>query len=256
MRLTILLALLVTTATAWAYHPAPVVKSAAEQELAAALANAPSDSIKLRLAQQAFENHPDDIPLAVIAQDVLLKQLPDAKTYYKTRAQSSESGAAHYLYGRASGDSTIMRQEAQYILKMNPADYWGQLLAGLAEWEHEKSNDKLVQKYFEAATASDPSRPEAYLNLGWLFMDHEKWADARTALEAGAVADGQNTFIRDARLTVYAQLRDGKSYFSLLKGVFPEAPLTVDLPRANGSGSVTTADIAGSPTVLEYWAFT
>jgi tetratricopeptide (TPR) repeat protein len=248
--------LLLCAVSVLAYNPKPVAKSPAELKLAADLAVAQTDSVKIFLAKSAFELNPDDIPLGVIAQDVLLKKMDKPKEYYKQRADNDPTIAARFLYGRASGDSTTMELQAQAILKLSPNNYWGNLLAGLGAWEHEKSDDKLVQVDFEKAIAADPSRPESYFNLGWLFMDQKKWPEARAALDAGGVTDPSNTGIRNARLTVYAEQRDGKAYFDLIKGVFPETPLTVDLPRANGSGHVTNADWTGSPTVVEYWAYT
>jgi hypothetical protein len=57
-------------------------------------------------------------------------------------------------------------------------------------------------------------------------------------------------------MTVYAQLRDAKAYFDLAARVYPDSSLDLNLPFANRSGHLTTADLLGKATVIEYWAFT
>jgi hypothetical protein len=38
--------------------------------------------------------------------------------------------------------------------------------------------------------------------------------------------------------------------------VFPDTPLQADLAFASKDGRLTSADLQGAPTVIEYWAFT
>jgi tetratricopeptide (TPR) repeat protein len=130
------------------------------------------------------------------------------------------------------------------------------MLSADAEWNKAKPDYGTLNKRFADAIAADPSRPEGYLNAGYAFEEQEKWTEARAAFEAGAIADPANTFIRDQRLTAYARLRDGKAYFDLAQGTFSDKPLNMDLPRANSKGNVTTANLLGKATVIEYWAYT
>jgi tetratricopeptide (TPR) repeat protein len=165
----------------------------------------------------------------------------------------------HYLYGRASGDSTIMGEQAAWIIKKDPKNTWGHMMAGLGEWEKSKPDNAVVEKHLKDAINLDPSRPEGYLNLGYLYEDMERWPDAIAAFEAGAVADPPNAPIRDARLTYYATARNADKYFQLLEPMLPKEPLTGTLARAN-PGSSGTVDMAaafqGKTTVVEYWAYT
>jgi hypothetical protein len=247
---------LVIAATAWAYNPKPVQRSEAEQQVLAALEQAATDSAKLIVAQVTLETHGEDIPAARAAQDVILRLKDDPIAFFKEQANNSASIPAHYLYGRAADDTVIMAEQARWILQHDSSNFWGLMQAGEAEWNKKQPNLKLVQRRFEEAVAADPSRPEGYLYLGYLFEDKEQWKDARAALDAGAVCDPQNKTIRDQRLTAAAELRDAPEYFRLMQGAFPDQPLSMDLPRANGSGRVTTDDLKGRATVIEYWAYT
>jgi hypothetical protein len=251
-----LLALALVCAPALAYHPVPVTKTAAETELASALDHASSDSAKLRIAEEALNAHPEDVPACRTAQDVIIKHSPDPAGFFKTRAEKSDAISAHYLYGYIAGDTAIAAQQSAWILKKDPHNFWGRLLAADAEWNKETVNYDTLTSRISEAIASDPSRPEGYLYMGWVMEEEEKWPEARAAFDAGAVADSSNTMIRDQRLTAYAQLRDGKAYFDLAKTAFSDTPLSMDLPRANRAGKVTTADLLGKATVIEYWAFT
>ena len=40
------------------------------------------------------------------------------------------------------------------------------------------------------------------------------------------------------------------------RACYTDKPLEADMPFANKAGQLTTADLRGQPTVLEYWAFT
>ena len=247
-------------ASALAYNPVPATKSAAEAELNAALDHATSDSAKLKIAEDALNAHPDDILVGRAAEAIILKFDGDPVTYFKTRAEKSGTVAAHYLYGdisgRAMGDSVVPAEEANWILKKDPNNFWAHMLLGDAEWNKGKPDLALVQQDYEAAISADPSQPDGYLYLGWAFEDAEKWPEARAAFDAGAVADPSNKMITEQRLTTYAQLHDGAAYLNLAKTVFPDTPLSLDLFRANREGKVTTADLLGKTTVIEYWAFT
>ncbi|HEY3295060.1 MAG TPA: hypothetical protein VGL38_06460 [bacterium] len=241
---------------AWAYSPVPVAKSAAETTLSAALEHAPSDSAKLKIAEDALNAHPEDVPAARMAQDVITKLMPDPVAFFKARAEKSDAISAHYLYGYLAGDSVITAREAAWILAKDPKSYWGHMLAADAEWNKENVNYAALTGHIADAIAVDPSRPEAYIYMGYVAEEQEKWQDARQAFEAAAVSDPSSATARDQRLTAYAQLRDGKAYFDLAQTAFPATPLTMDLPRANGKGHLTTADLLGKNTVVEYWAFT
>jgi hypothetical protein len=256
MRFLVGLFLLCWVSVAAAYHPLPVTKSAAEAALNEALAKADTDSARVHLAREALDTHPDDIPLGRAAQDILLKLMDDPAGYFKARAESSQSAAARYLYARASNDTTVMERESKWMLERNPRDFWGLFLSASAEWDKAKPDTAIVYGRFRAAIDADPSRPEAYLNLGYFFQDEERWLEAREVLDAGAVADPANKAIRDARLTTFAELRDADTFFKLMEGINSDKPLEADLPRANGPGRFTTADLRGQPTVLEYWAYT
>jgi hypothetical protein len=250
-----LLCLAIAT-TVWAYNPKPVVRSAAEQQITAALAKAESDSAKIQVASDALTGSGEDIAAARVAQDVLLKFKDDPAAWFKARAEGSKSIAAHYLYARASDDSTIMAEQAAWILKQDPKNFWGLMMAGEAEWNKSAPDLKQVQKSFEDAVAADPSRPEGYLYLGYLFIDQDQWKNARLALDAGAICDPSSQPIREQRLTTFAELRDASAYFDLAKASFSDRPLQMDLPRANADGQVTAAMFKDTTTVIEYWAYT
>lgn len=256
MRLSAIALIVIFPIISYSYNPVPVQKSEAEIEATAALKAAILDSVKLQVALAILEQHGEDIPAAAEAMAVIRKLKADPVSFFEARAEGSTSVAARYLYGRASGDSTIMAQQAVWILKNHPGNYWGHILAGYAEWYREQPDVAVLRQKFTAATAADPSRPEAYLYLGWVFQDEERWPEARDALEAGAVADPQDTYIRDGRLTVYAQLRDADAFFALMRGIFPERPLEADLVLANRNGHLTGGDLRGGNVVLEFWAYT
>jgi tetratricopeptide (TPR) repeat protein len=252
------LALLLLAATVWAYAPVPVQKSTAEINLKAALDKADSDAAKAKIATEFLDTHPTDVPAARLAQDAILKTVEDGNAFFKARAEKSESAVDHYLYGRASGDSTVMAEQAAWIMKKDPKNTWGHMLAGLAEWEKASPDNSIVEKHLKDAIEADPSRPEGYINLGYLYEDMENWQSAREAFDAGAITDPANTALRDARLTAYATLHDGDAYFKLLDGVLPKEPLAGTLAKANnGEGNVDMAQaLKGKVTVIEYWAYT
>jgi hypothetical protein len=233
-----------------------VVRSAAEQRLTTDLDRAASDSARLRIAESALAAFPEDIVVGRMAQDVIMKFKDDPVAFFKARAESGTSVAAHYLYGRAADDTVIAAEQAQWILKQHPAHFWGLMQAGEAEWSKAAPNLESVRQSFEQAIATDPSRPEGYLNLAFLFIDGNRWAEAKPVLEAGAVCDPQNKYIREQRLTTYAELRDAAAYFDLAKTAFSDKPLTLDLPRANAAGRVTSDDLKKRISVIEYWAYT
>lgn len=239
-----------------AYSQIPVKRSAAEIEAKHLLKSELTDSVKLQAALSILEKHGEDIPAAAEAMAVIRKLKDDPAGFFQARADGSKSVATHYLYGRASGDSTIMAKEAQWILANHPGNYWGHILAGYAEWHREQPDVAVLRREFEAAAAIDPGRLEAYLYLGWVFLDEAMWPEAREALDAGAVCDPEDTYIRDGRLTAYAQLRDADAFFALMRGIFSEQPLEADLPLANRDGHVTSGDLRGGSVVLEYWAYT
>jgi len=211
----------------------------------------------MAVAQRSLEQYGQEIAVGKMVIDLLLKNLEDPIAFFRSRMEKdSLSPASHYLYGRASRDSTIMAQEAQWILSRDPGNYWGFELAGYAEWYRSKPDTAILIANFQQAIAADPSRPDAYLYLGWVYWDEERWPEARAALEAGAIVDPTDKAIRDARLTVYAEQRDAKAFFDLMQGVFSDQPLEADLPRAKDGVNLTTPDLRGAPTVIEYWAFT
>lgn len=239
-----------------AFQPLPVQRSAAETEFADAIAKTDVDSLKLKLAKDALEQNPENIPLGRAAQDIILKLMDNAESYFKTRAEASESIAAHYLYAWAANDTLITAREAAWILKQKPNDFWGHLLNAIGEWDKSKPDTVIVRSRLLAAINADPSRPEGYLYLGYFYQDEERWPEALEVFEAGAVCDPAHKSIRDGRLTTYAELRDADKYFKLLAGMYSDKPLEADLPRAHGTARFTSADLRGAPTVLEYWAYT
>jgi hypothetical protein len=256
MRQLILVAALFIAAAAWAYQPVAVQKSAVEQQLAESLEKATADSGKVLIARTSLDAHADDIAAGRAAQDILLRHMEDPVAFFKARAEQSNSVAAHYLYARAADDSLVMAQEATWILAHDPKSYWGEMLSGDAEYAKENPDLGTVKKHYMNAIALDPSRPEGYLFLGYAFEDDGKWQAAREAFEAGAVSDPGNSAIRDQRLTTYAELRDANAFFDLTKGQFPDRPVDMDLQRANKPGRLTTKDLLGKQTVIEYWAYT
>lgn len=257
MRATILFILCACTIASAAYQPLPVQRSAGERETQALLNEAATDSAKVAIARESLKKFGSEIAVGKLIIDLLLKNLEDPIAFFRSRLeQDSLSAANHYFYGRASRDSTIMAEEAQWILRHDPGNYWGFELAGYAEWHRSKPDTAVLIANFQQAISADPSRPDAYLYLGWVYWDEERWSEAREVLEAGAVADPSDKSIRDARLTVYAEQRDADAFFDLMQGVFSDQPLEADLPRARGGANVTSADLRGAPTVIEYWAYT
>jgi hypothetical protein len=214
----------------------------------------------LAVAEAALKANPEDIPLGRTAEEIILKFRDDPVSFFKARTEKSESIAAHYLYGdicgRANADTVIGEREAAWILKKDSTNFWGHLLAGDAAWNYSKPDLARVQKEYEAAIAADPSRTEGYESLGFLFEDSEKWPEARAAFDAGGVTDPISTIIREHRLTCYAEMRDASAYFDLVKGAYSDQPLTADLSFASKPGKLTSADLTGQATVIEYWAFT
>ena len=257
MRTAILSVLCAYSIALAAYNPQPIQRSTGEKETLARLEAAATDSAKVAIARELLDKYAGEIAVGKMVIDLLLKNLDDPITYFRTRLdQDSLAPANHYFYGRASRDSTIMAQEAQWILNRDPGGYWGYELAGYAEWYRAKPDTAVLIAHFKQAIAADPSRPDAYLYLGWVFWDEERWDEARDVLEAGAIVDPEDKAIRDARLTVYAEQRDAKAFFDLMQGIFSDQPLEADLPRANGGAHITSADFRGAPTVIEYWAYT
>lgn len=189
MRLWITFGLLLLTLSAWAYSPVAVAPSAGETAFASALAAATTDSAKLQLALQALDAYPEDIPVGRAAQDVIFRYKDDPEGFFAARAKDSASPAAHYLNGRATSDTLLMTREAEWLLAKDPHSFWGHQLAGDAEWSKAHPDMARVEEHLQASIATDPSRPEGYLNLGYLYEDQEKWPAARAAFEAGAVAD-------------------------------------------------------------------
>ena len=238
------------------FRPMPVHKLQAEINLRKQLDSATTDSAKIRIAKEFLQKFPDDIAAGRMAQDLLLKKMDDPLAFFKERMMQLQTTAAEYLYGRSSQDSIIMAETAAKLLEENPGSFWGHELAGYAEWYKSKPDTAVLIHEFKAAIDADPSRPEAYLYLGWVYWDEEMWPQAREVLEAGAFVDVSDHFFRDALLTVYAEQRDGFKYFLLMKDLFPVTPLAADLPRANGGPNLTSVDLQGEPTVIEYWAYT
>ena len=156
------------------------------------------------------------------------------------------------------GDSTIAAQEAAWILKKDPQNYWGHVMAGNAEWERAKPDNALIEKHFTDAIAINPSQPEAYVMLGYLFQDQDDWQRARETFEAGRVTDPENFLFKNALISVYAAQRDADAYFKLFDSMVPKEPLTGMLARAsNGTDPVDAAKaFRGTTTLVEYWAYT
>jgi tetratricopeptide (TPR) repeat protein len=252
------LALLLPALGAWAgYSPKPLQKSNAETDLQSALDKATNTDEKKQIAEKALADNPDDIVLGRMAQDVLTKSLDDAATYFKTRAEGSESIAKHYLYGRASGDSTIQMHEAEWILAKDPKNYWGLTLKAVTLWTEEAEILKQTEALLQQAVAADPARPEGYLNLGYVYLDMEQFDKAIEAFEAGAVSDPTNAQIRDQRMTWYATAKQADKYFSLAKDALPKEALSFEgLKVAKSERVLSNADFQGHYTIVEYWAYT
>lgn len=255
--LAVALALLLPALAAWAgYNPKPLQKSKAETDLQAALDKAANADEKKMIAEKALADNPDDIVLGRMAQDVLTKSLDDAATYFKTRAEGQESIAKHYLYGRASGDSTIQMEQANWILAKDPKNYWGLTLKAVTLWTEEPEVLKQVESLLQQAVSIDPSRPEGYLNLGYVYLDLEKHDAAIEVFEAGAIADPSNTQIRDQRMTWYATAKQADKYFSLADKALPKEALSfAGLKVAKSDRVLSNADFEGHYTIIEYWAY-
>lgn len=256
--LTVALGLLLPALGAWAgYSPKALQKSKAETDLQAALDKAANQDEKKQIAEKALADNPEDIVVGRAAQDVLMRTLDDAATYFKTRAEGSESIAKHYLYGRASGDSATQMKEAEWILGKDPKNFWGLTLKAVTLWTEDAEILKQVEGLLQQAVAVDPSRPESYLNLGFVYLDMEKPELALEAFEAGAVADPTNTQIRDQRLTSYATSKQADKYFALAKDALPKDALNFEgLKVAKSSKTLSNADFQGHYTIVEYWAYT
>lgn len=252
------LSLLVLASLAWGYAPQPVQVSAAQTQLKAALDAAAAPEEKSRIATEFLDSHPADVAAARVAQDALFKTLDDPAPFFRTRAEKSESIVDHYLYARAVGDSTIAAQEAAWILKKDPNNYWGHLVAGNAEWERAKPDNAQIEKHFTDAIAANPSQPEAYVMLGYLYQEQDDWQKARAAFEAGMITDPSSVLFKNALISVYATQRDADAYFKLFDAMVPKEPLTGMLTRAsNGTEPVDAAKtFRGTTTLVEYWAYT
>ena len=252
------IAVLLLAVTAWSFSPTPVQKSQTELDLQSALDKAATPEEKSRVATEFLDSKPTDITAARLAQDALFKTLEDARAFFKARAANSESVVDHYLYARASADSTVMAQEATWILAKEPNNVWGHMLAGLAEWERATPDNAKVEQHFNDAIAADPSRPESYVNLGYLYQDMDKWPEAKAVFEAGQVVDPNNFSIQNGLVTVYATLRESDAYFKLVDAMLPDEPLSGPLVKANnGGGSVDAAKaFRGTVSLVEYWAYT
>jgi tetratricopeptide (TPR) repeat protein len=237
-----------------AYAPLSAPTSAADKAMQEALSKAQNDGEKVQIAKSAFEANPEDVILGKSVAMVLRKYMPDAENYFKQRA-AGESITSRYLYAWYFGDSSTSAKEADWILKKDPKNFWGLILAANAEWDQKNADMGKVTSGLQAAIAADPSQPDGYMLLGYAYEDMQKWPDAREAFEAGAVCDASNTEIRDARLTIYAQLRESDAYFKLASGMFPADPIALDLPYAKGSQHLTAATLQGKTTVLEFWGF-
>ena len=237
-----------------AYSPQPFQKSAADKSLQEALSKAQSDSEKVELAKSTWSVNPEDMQVGKTAATIMRKYMTDAENYFKSKADG-ESIVARYLYAWYFGDTLISAKQADWILKKDPKNFWGLVLQANSEWDKSKPDMDKVRSGFEAAVAADPSQPDGYWLLGYVFQDLDKWQDARSAFDAGANCDPTNTDIRDGRLTVYAQMRDADAYFNLSKAMFPADPLQMDLAFANGTDHLTPAKLLGKTTVLEFWGF-
>ncbi len=256
MRLWLIAVTLLWAVSAWAaYSPTPVQKSQAERDLQTALDNAKEKSEKQQIAEKALADHPEDIIIGRLAQDALMRIVEDPAAYFKARAEGTESIAKKFLYARASGDSLTQIQTAEWILAKDPKHFWALIMKATTLWTEDEKILQQVESLLKEAVACDPSRPEGYQNLGYLYQDKEDLHGAREAFEAGAVSDPTNTVIRDMRLTVYAAQRDAKAYFDLVALALPASPLNFDLPLAKSSEKLVTADFHGHFTIIEYWAY-
>lgn len=257
MRRRIPLLLLALVTNVWAaYQPQPVQRTTDETQLTAALAKAADAAEKQALAEQALADHPEHIPIGILAQDVLTKQLDDAKRYFRARAEGSSSIAKKFLAARASGDSAQQMETANWILAQDPRNFWGYLLKGQTLWYDDPDIMLHTHALFDSAIAADPSRPEGYFWQGVAYLDEHNHASARAALEAGLVCDPNDAVIRDNLLTVYAANRDAGAYFPLAERGLPAEPLHWDLPFANKAGQLTAQDVQSHVSVIEYWAYT
>jgi predicted Zn-dependent protease len=252
------ISLLLIATIAWGYSPTPLQMSPAETQIKAALDKAATQEDKSKIATDFLNTNPTDVRAARAAQDVLFKSLDDPAPFFKARAEKSELIADHYLYARAVADSIIAAQEAAWILQKDPKNFWGHLMAGNAEWEKASPDKALIEKDFNDAISTDPSQPEGYVMLGYLYQDQDDMPKARAAFEAGQVTDASNFMIKNALISVYAMMRDADAYFKLFNSMVPQEPLTGVLQRAsNGTEPVDAATVfRGHTTLVEYWAYT
>jgi tetratricopeptide (TPR) repeat protein len=237
------------------YAPKPVQKSLAEIALQNGLDAAKSDSEKVVIAKAALEANPEDVRLSANCGNVLRRYMDDAEAYFKTRAEGSESIAKRYVNAILYGDSTKQTETSAWILKKDANNYWGHRLAALGEWEKATPNMEKVRSEFEAAIAADPSQPDGYLYLGYALDEMERQSDALAAYEAGAVSDPTNSYLRNARMTIYATQRKADQYFALLPDVLPKEPVSMTLASANAKEGISPEVLKRKMTLLEFWGF-
>ncbi len=244
-------------AMAWAsFTPIPVQRSEAEATLQTALDDAKDKDAKLQIAEKALADHPEDIVIGRMAQDVLMKVLDDPAGWFKSRAEGSESLTKRYLMARASGDSLTQIQTSEWMLSKDPKHYWALMMKATTLWTDDEKILDQVHGLFLQAIAAEPSRPEAYLNLGFLCSDRGQPADARDAFLAATIADPSDRLAKENLMTAYAALRDAAEYFKLADAVFAKEPLKFDLPLARSNMKLEARDFAGQVSVIEYWAYT
>jgi tetratricopeptide (TPR) repeat protein len=238
------------------YHPALYVPSVAETSLRDALASAESDSVKKTIARHALEEHPDDVIIGRIAQDVLSQLMPEPAEWFKTRAERLKSNAADYLYARSAADGAISLQVAEKILARNPDDYWGLWLKAVSYGSLQEDTLRIVTNLMERAASVFPSRPDTYLYLGYYYKQMKEDEKAIAAWEAGAICDPKHKTIRDFRLTHYATHKQTEDYFALVPAALPIAPLEFDVTLARDGSKLTKEVFLGHYSILECWYFT
>ncbi len=116
--------------------------------------------------REARDLAPDNLWIHCDYQDLLKAQgyVVDVIEEYRVMRDASPSSAnAHYLYGRATGDPAIAREEFGRALELDPGHVWAeQGLGGVSAVEGKL--DEAVRHY-EAALAMDPSRADVHNKL-------------------------------------------------------------------------------------------
>jgi len=249
-----LLAVLCALSIAFGYAPQPKVTSPAEASFDSALATATTDEAQVQLAKEFLDKYPDNIPVGRQAQNILNRKSDTSADWYKQRMEANPTATNRYLWARASQDPEIMMAQAEWLMANEPDNFWGYYLAASTLWDAEKPDMDKVIGYFEQAVAKDPARYEGYLYLGYAYEDAGKPEKALEVFTAAEVVDPSDQSPRQARLGLYAQMKNAEKYFELVTPMLPTEPLTVELAVAKSAKGEKSPNLKGEITVLDCFA--